>query len=1214
MATFKALNIESDNESDIEIDNTKEIQIEEGLKLYQDALKLHSEGPASYPQAAIAYRSLLDSEIFKYPEAQSELRRLEVYGPPPEQEDGAQEYEGDLVVGYTSPTEENALGTLPQLIHLAQKNYGQFLLESLGYKIRQGAAAADTSPEEITQASIAAINAFVEALDKDDTDPDVWRRTAVVGEFLGSQRISRYCLEAVLDGDDGGIEAVLATPALADTLAGQQLRHVVVTLQDQLSMLQAPLSQMKKRKLSKLLKQRLGTYDGLKNYQKQQKATTADSPSPLRSTLKLPKTWAELGHILLRQALSQMHATGPYAPGSGVAFDLAPDVVIANTDADAIMADDSAFSTSIVAPTFADQAMPSPPPQSQSVSFSPMDQFVGMDQGMPTAPVPSFPIALLSQQPSEAIDTDGARLPTRKRSGDAAGLTESAEAARGRSKRVRARESNVDLSVVMEDDTVMDSTQIGYALGDLDFVDNLMIDTVDNILVSLHLAKTGLCANDRWAHRNALKDDINLDSPGEIKQAPHAMQRAISDLYRFLATTYSDSLARVLTAGSGNIDSMSDTQLQPNGLSATATGRTRDSWPAMSESDGLLDFARDVNQSWSHINQVVLSWLFHFLGPASSLSHEKSSYVSHKWQDSLKTIIVRIIVSLDHYIYQELGDRIAALDRSLLLQKHSAHDPETYKYVLADIDAIQTLFELHLDIYSLIKEPNSGVEKETIITQGERTDRWANLSRDAMNMRSSILDLPSLKDELNLRYLWAATHHINVLSDVSREHTINCWQELRSIFVAVGSPVIDLQNNAVMPCLSIEAIDRELSRLTTQDFFVKIFDTDQQDYTVVIESLEPLLELLRQDELAAEAGDLSDSDTLDDDSMTHTSVDYSAVASPELVGVLKSGNISLRLSLWQRLRESYEKIDYQPMVVCCHFRILEMLVNQLASSAFSQKPPLERTTMVLKYLRLTHDLLTRILDSISKHDDALECMDMDRVESAFKSVFNIITILHTYTMYHDDVRVGLRAVPLSSTGAPLRSFSAVAKIFQEIQLHAWIVAYKILGEALTQCQDMVENPENLRFDFLRCVHNVLGARSLCGKSGKVFLKMLKQEYLRMRTEQSVSSEFFDIDFAQVLYDLYGLKVFLNPVYEQQEHHCQNDASADKHSAMQAVDLLLALSSKMKMTDLLKHPIRDTIEKVHALVTRKKPSEAIMKNRDVVRALLKSPINPSDLFQ
>ena len=52
-----------------EVDDTQEIQIEEALKLYQTALKLHSEGPASFDKTAAAYKALFDSDIFKYAES-----------------------------------------------------------------------------------------------------------------------------------------------------------------------------------------------------------------------------------------------------------------------------------------------------------------------------------------------------------------------------------------------------------------------------------------------------------------------------------------------------------------------------------------------------------------------------------------------------------------------------------------------------------------------------------------------------------------------------------------------------------------------------------------------------------------------------------------------------------------------------------------------------------------------------------------------------------------------------------------------------------------------------------------------------------------------------------------------------------------------------------------------------------------------------------------
>ncbi len=65
MATFTALNLEPEDDIEEEVDDTKEIQLEEAFKLYQNALKLHSQGPQYHVQACEAYRELFQSEVFK---------------------------------------------------------------------------------------------------------------------------------------------------------------------------------------------------------------------------------------------------------------------------------------------------------------------------------------------------------------------------------------------------------------------------------------------------------------------------------------------------------------------------------------------------------------------------------------------------------------------------------------------------------------------------------------------------------------------------------------------------------------------------------------------------------------------------------------------------------------------------------------------------------------------------------------------------------------------------------------------------------------------------------------------------------------------------------------------------------------------------------------------------------------------------------------------
>ncbi|KAG9658359.1 hypothetical protein KCU64_g4573, partial [Aureobasidium melanogenum] len=1033
--------------------------------------------------------------------------------------------------------------------------------------------------KHILKASAAALECFVEAIDKDDTDLDLWRRSAAVGEMLGSHRIARFCLEAVLDDDAQGLDSVLSIPGISETLAGQQLRELVAKLQDELSVLQAPLSTMKRRQLSSMLKQKLANYSVIHNYQKEHPVSSVLPHQALRCVLSEPKSWHDLGDILLRHYLAEQAGTTSALPGLGISFNLdrqSPDVELIEPD------QPSPCQTSL---------------QSPAMSSLVDAQFPGMDGGQPTVPPPAFKDSENTEDTPRAPSVT--ILPTRKRSSDAAGLIDgnSAEGARSKSKRLRARESIVDQSQ-LEDDTMVDPAQADDALADLDYVDNQLFESLDELFEKVYLPKFAVSPNVRKDLREAA---------GDRDLKPQGLDLACVDMYTFL-NDYSDEQARMLLNANSDLDTTSDAHVKPSGRFSSAPitqARTVDK-PDLDLRAELDHFTSRINSNFLHINDVLYEWIIQFLGPdhgsftRPELSAGTSSYIGHTWAQDFKALLVRILVTTDAFIFETLSDFVSKWDQVLL----SDTKIDQLGDALPFVEVIQTLFELHVDVYSLVKEPNSGVDTETLQLQEDRADRWGNLARDAMNLRTSLLQKPSLRDQINLRYLWTVTHHISVSNNISQEQVIACWSELRYIFEAVGETVIDLPNNSVMPQMSIEAIDRELSRLTTQDFFTKVFDPTQNDPTVVIEGLEPLLETLHQD---LHISSVPESDGGEDPA------NFTSTPS-ELLNFLKNSNIGMQVSLWQRLREAYESIDYQPMVVCCYFRVIELLLSDLKSTSYSEKSVNERQTVLLKYMRLINDLVGKISASITSHADALDCMDDERLQNATGCLIDLHKVLHASTMLHDEIQVGAKQTPSSSNGAPLKSFIAVKRVLQELQLQSWTLMYKLYRESLAQNIDKAEKPNDSLFEFLRAVHQVLGARSICGGSERVFLKLAKSEVLRFRNESEEQNDDFDLEFAQILYDMFGLKCFLNPSYALREHNCIHDAFVDKTSGMQAVDLLLNLASRIKMTDLPKHPLKDTIEKVHGIIGRKKPSDAILRNRDVYRAFLKSHINPVDLYK
>ena len=1182
MSGFKALNIESDDESDIEVDDSKEIQIEDALKLYQSALRYHAEGPPSFDQAAEAYRQLFESEIFRYPESQAELRRIELYGPLVETDDLVDEHLGSGPAVVTNSLDSGP-STLPQILHLSHKNYAQFKLEALTARFEQF----NTTLSQILADATTALNHFVEALDKDDTDLDLWRKTAAVGEVLSSKRVARFCLEAVLDGDDEGIDSIFSLPGLEEGFAGERLRELVGELADRLSLLQAPLSVGKRRVLSRMLKQRLLPYEDVlargKALRQPEPAHKEQLPNPQRMILRAPTSWAELGDTLLRQLMAEQHGPGPGAPSTAISFDLTSLPPISEPVDHSQLFAEASVSPNVHPPEFA-----------MGSSNTVMEQFPGLDHGSPTVQ-PEIAAADASMQPvsrpPEASEVDMVEsptmtLPTRKRSGDAAGLNDTTEEGRAKSKRLRARDS-VPESVEGRQALIDANVRWEYEqqLNEFQAADDWVFETVASMFERIGVI--GFEAGKNVRHEldvssTELNGVVNRDDVSK-----HNMRLVRADVSAFL-NNYSEQLAHLLLVGGENLDiGQSPTAAGLAGAVVGSAGSKPYNAFQPVPNDGIRALLTSINDRWMQTRQVAFEFTRALLQPSDVYSTD-STYLRYLWPENLKTIIVRTLVNFDEAIFGHIEEELEKLSQG------STGAASGTCVGAAKVAALsQTIFELHLDIYCLIKQPNSGVDSQTVTAQGDRLQRWAEIAREAMHLRSTVCGTLELRDELSLRFLWATTFCIGASTGITQDHVIECMQDLRRIFVAAGEPKLYLQNNAVMPELSLPALDRELSRLTTKDFFLKITDQDLRDPVAVIESLEPLL------------------DAVDDSDCIHAASDSEASAPgalPELVRFLRSSNISVRLLLWQRLRDAYLTIDYRPMVVSSYFRMIQIVLSELKTTNFSGMPQVERQAATLKCLRVIQDMIMKCMIIVQSSHDAFDCIDDDRLKSAVGALGEVLHFLQVFSVNEDSLRIGKTQPPSLPNGMPVPSFAAMNDFIHVMQIHTWIVLYELFKEATAQNPELYATPLEDRFDFLRCLHRNLGLRGICGSANRLFVRILKDEFFQMTRVDG-----YDSEQSQVLYDLYGLNCFLNPSYELIEHHCTHDAFLDRSVAMHAVDLLLAQADKLPMKELIKHPLKDTIDKVHGTIARKKPTEAIMRNREIYRSFLRSPIHPVDMY-
>lgn len=1137
MATFTALNIEPDDHTDDEVDNTKEIQIEEALKLYQAALKYHSQGVKYYSEAADAYTKLFASEIFRYPESQSEFERI--YKNP------ELELDATFALGLelAAAGAEGAPSTLPQILYLAHKNHGQFILDCVKGRLKY---------EPMEKAGLdyqaqAAIGYFSRALVSDESDAELWRRAARVGAMLGSRRIARYCLEAAVEVDDDPTVTEVEPSSLEEGFAGEQLMEQLKVLSDDTALSHPIMAPFVKKTMPRFLTQHMDPYSFL--------------PDPTR-TLENPVLEGVPGqphHIEARVDYRNWAAIGEqlwgyfYSPSglsaTGIKLLLPPELPPSPERA-AIEAP----------PEVQDQVMKDlPTVESPAAEASEGAVATPVTSKSDEQPVETVVTTTTTVPLSDERRDSSVALPTRKRSQSTAGIRETPEddsGAQKRSKRIRNRDSTLDGP---PDPAAQYAEQLqAFARADED-----VFSFVGGLLTKLGINDLGTLPDLRAAliqEEPSGREDIILNT------AARDLRDILKTWDELKASAFiTGNAAEILGSSSGTANA---------GLAAflehSKTGPLKiSSIPIFDEASGLDAFAERVNEDWMPLQDVIYEWLRTIL----------PTYTSHLWSNPLKASVVRLI-SLSHVeLYKRLEYEIEmarAADGDLTQLEEMA----------------ETIFELNIDLYTQITLPNSVVEFEVRIRTKDQLARWSEFVGDVMSLRSY-----DLADPLLLRYIWASAFYATMTEDVSREHKVSCWSDLQNLLRDAGEVSIELQNNVVMPQISVDAAEREVSRLSTMDFFYNLFQTDTSDPLAIIETLEPVLD------------PESARDPHSGDGESPESSDNTPAVLKDMWKFLKTGSTSLRLFLWQRLREAYFSIGYNTKVFSCHLKSIEIIVEDLRSNDFIDSSDGTRQLKLLRWLKALDDLLVKAL-TIALNDAAtcFEIIDDRHIKSTCAAIAQLSRVLHSAAVYDDEIRVGMVQLPqMQAFSLPNGNFNIFFNKLKEMQVRTWALQYTMIKEAMTQNRDLFQAPDSDLADYLSLVHYCLGMRKCCRASNKIFLKMMKVEMIRLK-----HVERWEDYLGQVLFDLYGIRLGVG-TYLLEDHGCPTE-TLDRRTVLNIAEQVIMLANAMPMKDLLKHELRPTIEKMQTAVGPAKPSPQMSHNLRNITEFLKTSIRPLDLYK
>ncbi|KAK3307422.1 uncharacterized protein B0T15DRAFT_177781 [Chaetomium strumarium] len=1141
MAAFSAINVEPEENIDDEVDTTKELQVEDALKLFQNALKLHAQGPKFFEQAADAYNALFESEIFKYPESKTDYERAEA-GP-----DGILAIDPAFAQGLpvVGTDVDGLASSLPQALFLSYKNHGQFVVDRIRQKARTISGNGDALLEDSAarQDAQRALYDFSAALDRDPSDAELWRKAARVAAFLGSSRVSRYSLEAAIELDDDPAVDEVEPPSLAEGFAGEQLRQQLDVLGDEMALTHPIMKPFINKEVPPYLARFVDPMPFLPNPTKclaVPRPQTAEMDAS-RLVITISKlSWTELGEAIVRVV------TEEGLPGQAISIQL-PNV---NGEADALMEMEDQLPPCGSSP-IADEAIGGNPRETTKEQAA--DKEVVVDE-------PKSAIAETAPTNDQATKDRSASMPSiRKRSQSAAGIPDAHEeeaADTKRSKRTRRRDTAAE--------EVMDSaTFLATQLQPLQAADQNLFQTTKNLLENL-----------------GVTDQLTLGKLAEIldfcasdDRTSKVQDQATVDL-RDSITNFDEEIGAIL---------LSKRELPQLSLSAflehTRLGSQRaQELPPFEESQGLKDFALRSNEGWNTIHDLAYEYV-------KALA---KTYTNRKWPDQLRAVIADVVGELEGTIY----------DRFIYDLELCQGDGSTE--ALAELAGLaQMLVELCLDILNALTGPDSTAEQGTKSQAKARMDRWMDLVVGITRLRD-----PEQGDALALRFLWAAVCSVTSAKGTPRDHVITCWHGLRDFLAMSSGSEICLPNNSAMPEISIAAAEREISKSTTMDFFLGLFQEDAGDPVSVIESLEPVLN--------PEGVYISVPRSLEPNGVEsdppqpgQRKQPISECASQQLVDLwkfLKNSNTELRLLLWSRLGEAYGKIRYTTKQFSCFLRGIETIISDLEANQYTHTPDDPRKSLFMSLLKALDDLIIQSLHLALNDNSSFDIIDDDHLRSSMSALAKVNCILHVAAMYEDETRVGIRPAPASNSS--LRSF---LNKLQEMQVRTWSLQYTMLKVGVNQHAELFPRPENDLADYLAAVHQVLGLRKCCKASNKIFLKMMRVELLKQKNIDN-----WEDYLGQVLYDLHGLKLGVG-IWEVQDHGCEPE-NLEKRQALQLVEKVTMLANRMSMKDLLKSDLKTTIERMQQAIGSAKSSPQMAHNLRNYSEYLKATIHPLHLYQ
>ncbi|KAF3205410.1 Histone transcription regulator 3 [Orbilia oligospora] len=694
----------------------------------------------------------------------------------------------------------------------------------------------------------------------------------------------------------------------------------------------------------------------------------------------------------------------------------------------------------------------------------------------------------------------------------------------------------------------------------------------ESVVLEDRLFKT---ANELFAELGISLGPSSLLKPDLKKEDDEDNGFSVCDMFikdfKSTLVEWDDEKGNVALYGEG-IKKPDEEILSLQSFTQAAPSATQSRRPSLPADDGLRRWIQKSNSQRLQIPELCVSFVRALLSAGNG---GKAKYSAYSWSETLKDVVRTLSESrnedFERY-FQQLRDDLG--------EGNASED-----FINGEVEVAQSLFELSLDNLSSSERDRNSTELSTNEASPLKLKavRWGTLVGDLMRFRARDEESNIYLDSLTLRYLWANAVLVP-FTNPSRDFLLECYDDLKETLTRLGNPTIELPNSASMPEISVARADREISKAKTMDFFANIFSSAVQstDPFEVIEDLEIILEPKVEEY------------DIDEDGIKNIQ---------EMTKVLETSSVQVKVSLWQKLRDAYNRLGDYANVLRCRITCINIIVKELMNSAYSEKSVENRTFILLRAIFWLNETLPGMAEQLIGDPRKLLNLSPELQNMAYTIIPQILRLLHVYVFFEDAVVSG------EITKPTLHSYRMLTTAMNKLLVHCWSMMYLMYrGKVETPSEDdstQIWQEKCVR--LASAIHSEIGIRNLCKLHSRVFLKIALKDILDFEVQGS------EPDLVQCLKCVYNFDVALD-LYDVADHKC-DPLKLDRDTALKVFPFVMTLAEKKKSAQVgLKGAMKEAMQTlVDVIGTPSDRDKDVAYNTKMLDEYIGSPMNPLPFY-